>query len=217
VTLAPVVLAAGASRRLGHPKALADLGGQSALCRLLAALGGLQADTPSASEASGRAVAERPLVITGHHDREIRAHLQPATLDAELAFNPDWSAGRTSSVALAARLRPGSDLLVCPVDVPLVGSALMRHLAEEWHQLGAPPLGWLAPYTCPRSGQERRYGHPLILGAKLAEQAAALEPDTPLRVLRVRAAPLASVESADTAILDDLDTEADLKALRQRL
>ena len=38
MNLAPVILAAGASRRLGEPKALADLGGRSVLERLSGAL-----------------------------------------------------------------------------------------------------------------------------------------------------------------------------------
>ena len=83
-----MVLAAGASRRLGEPKALADLGGRSALARLCAALA-----------ANGGAPV---LVVTGRHDAEIRAHAEAEGLDVELLHNPDWERGRTSSVARAS-------------------------------------------------------------------------------------------------------------------
>ena len=56
MSVAPVILAAGASRRLGEPKALADLGGRSVIQRLVEVLGELPA---------------APLVITGHHHAEI--------------------------------------------------------------------------------------------------------------------------------------------------
>lgn len=216
MSLAPVILAAGASRRLGQPKALADLGGQSALERLVEAL---LASSPPSTLAGGSRLLDRrpPLVITGHHDAEIRAHVARTGLKVESSFHRGWAQGRTSGVALAAELRPGSDLLICPVDVPLVGPALLRSLAEEWQRIGAPSRGWLAPFLPPRGDRIPRYGHPLVMGATLAERAAALVPDAPLRDLRHAAEPLASLETSDQAILDDLDTPGDLEALRRRL
>lgn len=198
-----MVLAAGASRRLGEPKALADLGGRSALARLCAALA-----------ADGGAPV---LVVTGRHDAEIRAHAEAEGLDVELLHNPDWERGRTSSVARAARRWPGADLLVAPVDVPLVSASLVAGLVAEWDTLGRPARGWLAPCVASPGGVERRFGHPVVLGAELAQEAADLAPDRPLRLLRERAAPLASLDTDDAAILDDLDTASDLAALRRRL
>ena len=52
---------------------------------------------------------------------------------------------------------------------------------------------------------------------RASQEAADLAPDRPLRLLRERAAPLASLDTDDAAILDDLDTASDLAALRRRL
>jgi len=202
VSLAPVILAAGASRRLGEPKALADLGGQSVLERLARALEGL---------------SRTPLVITGYHHVEIQAHAARRTPEVEVILNPSWEEGRTSGVALAATRRPGEDLLVCPADVPAVSPALIESLAEEWHRRGAPPRGWLAPSVEVVPRQERRFGHPIILGAHLASLAGEQPADAPLRRLRDSAAPLLTLPTSELAILDDLDTPEDLRSIRERL
>lgn len=202
MSLAPVILAAGASRRLGEPKALADLGGRSALERLSDAL---------------RRVSPTPLVITGCHHREIQDHVARWAVDVEVLFNPAWLRGRTSGVALAAARHPGVDLMICPVDVPLIAAALVETLAERWQALGCPATGWLAPSIIPSGSERPRFGHPVIVGAALAAQANGLGPDAPLRLLRARAVPTASTETTDPAILDDLDTPEDLRALRARL
>ncbi len=84
-----VVLAAGASRRLGTCKALVDLGGRAPLERLCAAGACLD--------------AAPPLVVAGA-DLALLAAALPA--GAELVHNPDWAAGRSGSVAVAARAPP---------------------------------------------------------------------------------------------------------------
>lgn len=202
MSVAPVILAAGASRRLGEPKALADLGGRSVIQRLVEVLGKLPA---------------APLVITGHHHAEIEAHAARWAPGAEVTYNPDWSEGRTSGVALAAARLPGADLLICPADVPLVSAALIDSLAAEWLRHGAPARGWLAPSVEGPPPEGRRFGHPILLGARLASEARELPADAPLRELRDRAAPLLSLATSDRAILDDLDAPEDLRALRERL
>jgi CTP:molybdopterin cytidylyltransferase MocA len=204
-----VVLAAGASTRLGRPKALVDLGGSSGLERLLAAGAG--------------ATAGDALVVGGAHAQELRAALaaRPAgTPPAELLVNPRWREGRTGGLALAARARPGRDLLVAPADCPLVPAEVFDALARSWAERGTPALGWLSPLHTPAdpgSGVPGSHGHPLLLGRELAGQLAALPPDTPLRDLRAGADPLWDVPTPCGAVLDDLDTEGDLVILRERV
>ncbi len=202
MSVAPVILAAGASQRLGEPKALVDLGGRSVIQRLVEVV---------------QALPGAPLVITGHHHAEIEAHAARWAPDAEVAYNPDWSEGRTSGVVVAASRRPGADLLICPADVPLVSAALIDSLAAEWIRRGAPARGWLAPSVEGPPPHGRRFGHPILIGARLASEARELSADAPLRDLRARAGPLLALATSDLAILDDLDAPEDLRTLRERL
>lgn len=192
-----VILAAGASSRLGTCKALVDLGGKSVLARLLEAGAGL-ADLPA-------------LVISGA-EREALERAAPAGV--EVAWNESWREGRTSTVALARRLREGRDLCLAPVDVPLVPRSVVDALAQAWRNQGSPPLGWLAPFC--RVGGRTRFGHPVIVGRELAARVELLGADRPLYELRAHAQPLLALEVEDLSVLDDLDTPADLERLRAK-
>src|SRR5690606_25047966 len=84
-----VLLAAGASSRLGSPKALAPLPGGTPLVRLLAAGSGLGADDAA------------PLVIAGPDFAAIAA---AAPAGVEVARHSGWAAGRTGTVRVAREL-----------------------------------------------------------------------------------------------------------------
>ncbi len=196
-----VILAAGASKRLGQCKALVDLRGESALARLI--------------RAARRAGAEDLIVIAGAHAREIAAELARVDGDGRvrLLVNANWARGRTGSLAVAASNFPGRALLIAPVDVPLISSEVFQRLYEAWESAGDPSRGWLAP--CVEPGP--RYGHPLIVGRELGEAILRADPAEPLAHLRALADPIWAVRVSDMAILDDLDTPEDLKKVRARL
>jgi len=212
VNPALVILAAGESRRLGACKALVDLGGRSPLQRLLEA---------------GRCMdGAPPIVVTGaHHDAIVAA----APRGVEVVRNPAWALGRTGGVALAASLRRGLDLAIAPVDVPLVPAEVFEELLAEWIEHGSPARSWAGPFV-DLGAEERpeiRFGHPVVVGRDLLRELDASGKDFPgrpdrdpihtLRDLRLRAREVLSVGVASTAILDDLDTPADLESLRRRL
>lgn len=193
-----VVLCAGASTRLGQPKALAALGPaleDRALLRLL-----------RAGEALGDG---QPLVVSGAEHERLLTHLPPGT---ECVRNEAWPAGRTGSLLRALALRPGADLCVAPVDVPLVPAEVFAGLAQAWLEHGCPAEGWLAPFVALPEG--RRHGHPIVIGRRLLESLKDFPPDRPLRALRALARPQLELEVASATILDDLDTPEDLLRLR---
>ena len=191
-----VLLAAGASSRLGSPKALAPLPGGTPLARLLAAGRALGDDTTA------------PLVVAGPDYAAIAA---AAPAGVEVAHHADWAAGRTGTVRVARELRPGRDLCIAPVDVPLVPFEVFASLAEAWAAAGSPERGWLAPRY------HDRHGHPVVVGRALLGELDRLEPGEPLRRLRERASALLEAEVDAPEVLDDLDSPADLAALIARL
>ncbi|MDP6740401.1 MAG: NTP transferase domain-containing protein [Planctomycetota bacterium] len=198
-----VILAAGASTRLGQHKALAELRGEPAIVHLLRA---------------GRALGDpAPLVITGADEGAIGRTL--AALDEthppELVHNPDWSDGRGSGLMLAATLRAGRDVCVAPVDCPLVSPQVFEALAQAWAEADRPATGWLGPRLGPRLGEDpdAPHGHPVLLGRNLLSN---WDGRGSLRNLRQGALPLLSVAVEDPAILDNLDRPEDLVRLRAR-
>jgi molybdenum cofactor cytidylyltransferase len=200
VKLALVVLAAGASARLGQCKALAPLGGRSVLERLLEA-GAAIGDVP-------------PLVVTGADHQAIA---RSAPCGCELLFNPAWERGRAGGVLLAHERWPDHALCLAPVDVPLVPARVFAALARKWDELGAPPSGWLAPrLEHPGDLLHGRFGHPVVAGPRLLDKLAELGARADLRSLRRLSDPLAQIAVQAPEILDDLDLPSDLERLQRR-
>jgi len=188
-----VILAGGASRRLGQCKALVEWNGVTTLEHLARA--GAAFDTCA------------PLVVAGADFARIAARTPQGV---ECVHNSRWTDGRTSSVLVARDARPGLDLCVAPVDTPLVEPEVFALLAAAWARAGAPQRGWLAPSS---THEPRRFGHPVVIGRALLAELAASES---LRELRDRAAPLLHAPCDFDSILDDLDTPEDLSRLRRR-
>jgi len=191
-----ILLAAGAGRRLGVPKALLELEGQTALerCRRALREGGLV----------------RHRIVLGHAAEAVRASHDLA--DAEVLVNDDPERGQTSSLrlALAAPLRAEA-FVVHPVDVALVRGADVARLARAWR---ARPEG-IAIVVPSHAG---RRGHPAWFAAPLAAELRALGPDEPgHRIVRADPTRVLHVPLDDPWLVRDLDTPADVEAARESL
>lgn len=199
-----VILAAGASQRLGTCKALVPLGGgpqSTPLARLLRAGAALQ--------------AQQRLIISGKHHGALAEFVGTPSAGLELCHNPHWERGRTGSVRRAVERLPGRDLCLAPVDVPLVSSEVFARLADAWRAADAPPLGWLAPAH--RGATGLAYGHPVVIGRGLLSKLSEATDALPLFHWRKLAQPLWCVEVPEASILDDLDGPEDLQRLRSGL
>ncbi|MBL4771491.1 MAG: NTP transferase domain-containing protein [Planctomycetes bacterium] len=193
-----VILAAGASSRLGQPKALVPLPKGAPLIRLLDAW---------------PALGPAPIVVTGAHHVEISAALEASHAQVQILQNKGWAQGRTGGLQAAIEFCPDRDFVVAPVDCPRIPRRVFEALLEAWSLAQAPPMGWCAPCVRdPRTGKNR-HGHPILIGRALLREALCMGADDPLRNLRTLAQPSFAALVSHTEILEDLDTPADLEQL----
>lgn len=184
--ISAIVLAAGASSRMGRPKALLPIDGRPAV------------DVVCATLAAGG--ADDVVVVVGRHADEIRAG---ASLQGvRVVDNPRWAQGRTSSIqtGLAALSPAAGWTLLALVDMPLVRPDTVRTL------LAARTKG--VDVIVPT--HHGRRGHPILLRETLFARIAALGPDEPLRDV-VRAARNLEVAVDDPGVLVDFDEPGDVR------
>ena len=136
--MAGLVLAAGAGRRYGQPKALVTYRGRLLVRR--------------AAQTLAAAGCVPVLVVVGAEAQRVRA----AAPDLAFTDNPGWASGMASSLrAGLAALRdgPAAAVVVLLVDMPGVSPEAVRRITA-----GATPA------TLAMGGYGERRGHPVVLG-----------------------------------------------------
>ncbi len=194
-----VILAAGASRRLGQPKVLA---------RVLTEEDGTHKTVLDWLLETSRGLCEdRPLLVAGADHGPIQAACAEEPL--EVLHHPAWDQGRTGSIAAAVKARTDQNLLLWPADSPCIHRRDLETMIAAFLKDDSPARGWLAP-RCP----DGRFGHPLILGRELLARVPKMRPDQPLRDLREHAQPLRAVDVYHSGARINLDTPAALEEVR---
>ena len=189
--LAAIVLAAGASSRMGSFKPLLRLAGITVLERNIALL----RDT----------CADEVLVVTGNRAEELQPFAERC--GARCVHNAVWEQGMYSSVVAGVRALPdwASGAFILPVDVPLVRSATARRLADTF---ASHPDGIVYPVF------DGRRGHPPVVARSILNEALLDANRGPLFVLLAAHERRAiEVPVADDAIHLDMDTPAAFEAL----
>jgi molybdenum cofactor cytidylyltransferase len=187
-----IVLAAGASSRMGRSKALLTIDGRSFVRRVLETLrdGGI-ADA---------------VVVLRPHQREAETEVA-ATGAGRVAVNPRADDGQLSSliVGLDAVDVPGVEsILVTLVDVPLIQPSTVRTLIARAAVSRAPVL---------RAVYRGRHGHPVIFRRSVFAALRAADPAVGAKAV-IRAVSVEDVEVDDPGVVRDVDTPADYDALR---
>lgn len=185
-----IILAAGASRRMGRAKALLTWEGETFLDRLTGIL---------------HTVCRDVIVVLGHSADQIRDGLRR---EARFVINPDPERGQLSSMQCALQALPaGVDaFLFTPVDYPAISATTVARLRDA---LDAHPERQI---VIPR--HEGRRGHPVACRAALAARFLALPVSAKTSdVIHAHVAETLYVDVDDRGILTDIDDPQAYEAL----
>ncbi len=149
-----IILAAGASERLGEPKALVQLTDDLTLVEFMANL--LHSHRLEVT------------VVTRENLVQPISHILKE-LGAKIVLNQEPEAGRTGSIQCGLRSTGGGPILIAPVDRPGFNSETIEALLKA------------GTTSCPVYGG--RGGHPIALSALDCERVLKAAPDTPLHDL----------------------------------
>ncbi len=192
---AAIILAAGASERMGYPKALLPYRGRPFLAGIL--------------EACYAAGIEKRIVVLGYYADKIKEELDLS--DVTVAMNEELDTGPIGSVraGLAALAPfPVDAVLVWPVDRPHVAVATVEALLDGFrssHQ----------PIVVPTHAGQR--GHPVLFGRRVfAELLGAPNAEGARAVVHRDPARVAEVPVGDRAVLEDFNTPDDYKKLLRK-
>lgn len=188
--VAGIVLAAGASSRMGRPKMLLPMGGVTLLGTVAAAL--LDADLP------------RVVVVLGCEADRIRAAAGlPDEARLRVAVNDDWRSGMASSLRRGLEeCGEAAAALVALGDQAGITAERVKRIVSAWRP-GAPLV---VPV------HNRRAGHPVLFARALWDELRALSGDVGGRDVVKRHLDRAVLVAAEP--LADLDTEEDLRRHR---
>jgi CTP:molybdopterin cytidylyltransferase MocA len=192
--IAGIILAAGASSRMGTPKALLDYRGETFVGRLVRVLG---------------ETCNPVIVVLGYHAEALRAAM-PAP--AKIVVNPDPSRGQLSSLQSGlSALPPEADgFAFIPVDSPAVEADTVAKLVRAFEQRDPSTL-----FVIPRQFGHR--GHPVLAARSIAAELLALPPTAEAReVVHAHVDRTEYVDVDDAGIFTDVDDPAAYRRLMER-
>ena len=189
-----IVLAAGASSRMGQAKAALPVGrtGETVVARIVRTM--LEGGVPNV------------VVVAGAHIDAVRAAMPMHETRARLIEHPGWQNGQLSSLlaGLAAIDEPLLEAAVVTlVDVPLVRPSTVTDVIAAWRRTRAPIV---------RPANGNRHGHPVVFDRSIFGDLRAANPDTGAKaVFAIHRDRIVNVQVEDAGAFEDIDTPADYK------
>jgi molybdenum cofactor cytidylyltransferase len=193
-SVAAIVLAAGASRRLGQPKQLLMRGGETLLARSIRL----------ACEAGARPV----LVVLGALHERIRATV--ALDDVIWVVNENWEQGIASSIHAGVNALDGvgstvSGVLILSCDQPRLTAAHLRALTESFTAQDEPSIvvsEYVGAHGIPAIFPRSAFPDLLVLSGDKGARALLAQPPCPLIALPFEGGEVDIDQPADLAELE---------------
>ena len=198
--IAGIVLAAGASSRMGQAKAALTLGqtGETVVARVVRTL--LEGGVP------------KLVVVAGAHIDAVRAAMPAHESRARLIEHPGWQHGQLSSLLAGLDAIDDPQLeaaLVTLVDVPLVRASTVAEVIGAWRRTH-PPI------ARPASGE--RHGHPVMFDrAVFGDLRGADRSKGAKAVFAIHRDQIVNVQVDDPGAFEDMDTPEQYQEFRDRL
>jgi molybdenum cofactor cytidylyltransferase len=192
--LRTIILAAGASSRMGRPKSTLPIGraGETFLSRIVSTM--LRAGLPEI------------IVVTGAHTDVARTTWPSSDARVRFIENPAWPSGQLSSLLAgldAPAVVPMEGAVVTLVDIPLVSVETVTQLISIWRR-ERPPI--VRPARPSADGAEE-HGHPVIFDASIFDDLRRADAQQGAKsVVRANAARIVNVPIDDPGAYLDVDT-----------
>jgi molybdenum cofactor cytidylyltransferase len=186
-----VILAGGASSRMGRAKAALPLGsgGDTFLSRIVKTM-----------LAAG---LREVVVVSGAHADATRSAC-PRDPRVQLVHNPQWQTGQLSSLLTGLDLPAPARIeaaVIALIDVPLVSAETVRTLLDAWNESRAPIV---------RPARGGEHGHPVIFDAAIFDELRRADLNVGAKaVVRAHEAQLVNVPIDDAGAYQDIDTPED--------
>jgi len=184
--IAGIILSAGASRRMGTPKALLQLNDETFLDRLIGLL----------SE-----VASPVVIVLGHQAEQIRSGIRRGA-QAWSVVNPDPERGMLSSLQCGLEAVPpeAEAVMFTPVDHPSLKSSTLEELVRRFE-------AERASVTIPT--YQGKHGHPVLIARPLVTELLALPVTAQAsEVIHRYRSQTSYVAVEDPAVTTDIDDRA---------
>jgi len=194
--IAAVILAAGASSRMGSPKALLPYGNETFLSRLARVFSG---------------ECNPVIVVLGNHLDQVRPYAESLPEKPMILVNPDPDRGQLSSLqtALAQLPEHAEGFLFAPVDCPAPAEETVARVAAAFRARKPGTLLVVPSF-------EGHHGHPVFAARQIAQELLALAPTAMAReVIHRHRAETEYLPVNDPGILTDVDDPAAYQRLAQ--
>ena len=186
--ISAIVLAAGASARMGEPKAILKIGEKTFLQHIVDVL--------------YSACILDTVIVLGNDAVKIQNTLD--WFQGKVVINDNWQQGQLSSIIAGMNRLNGTDLhgvMICPVDHPLISQGLLVDLLQTF---------WKSKKKIVLPVYDQKRGHPVIFSKELFDELKSAPINVGARfVVRQHSNDVAELVTTEEGIVQNIDTPED--------